>query len=414
MKLVSLAVSCAAFAATLWSLGSARPVQAVATLNLPASFADTKAKLTAGQQADILVLGDSLSFYPGNYLTIFRDRLQDYYGDAGAGYQGFSVWTGGGMDAGWNRGFINADTSPYRALDGLWGSTTATTTAYLTPSSERFELHYVTQPGGGSFRPFVWTSGGQQFLAPAIDTNSAAPAVETWTFPAPDPGTQIWYQTFGNGTVTILGENNVNDLDPGVRVHRAANGGWGVENFLHRDWTFDAQLDLLDPDLVMIWLGQNDQGFGRESYRDRLRALIGRVRATRADAEVVLIGTYDSGSANIPPLVGAMQDVASEDGVGFINIHEVAGDYQFFLDNGFLEDGIHFSAAGGWYLGNLLFDAFQTDGLGPRWTGRVRSPFTPFDPSPSAASTPEPGCAAVTSLIGALLLMRRRATSRRV
>ncbi len=45
---------------------------------------------------------------------------------------------------------------------------------------------------------------------------------------------------------------NLTNSNPGVRVHRANNGGWGVQNFLQRDATFDQQLGTLDSDLVVV------------------------------------------------------------------------------------------------------------------------------------------------------------------
>src|ERR1051325_48399 len=74
------------------------------SVNLSQTLAKTKAKLAAGQQADILVLGDSLSYAEGNWLPNFRTLLQSHYGDAGAGYQPYSMWTGGGVNIGWSGG----------------------------------------------------------------------------------------------------------------------------------------------------------------------------------------------------------------------------------------------------------------------------------------------------------------------
>jgi len=58
-----------------------------------------------------------------------------------------------------------------------------------------------------------------------------------------------------------------------------------------------------------------------------------------------------------------MDDVAHADQIGFLNMCADAGTYQFFQTNNYLApDGVHFDAAGGQYMGNFLFNTFQTDG----------------------------------------------------
>lgn len=378
---------------------------AVPSLNLPQNFADTKAKLASGGQANILVLGDSLSFRDGSYLPYFRELMQARYGNAGPGYQAFSLWTGGGLDAGWTMGLNAGDNAPHRALDGLWASTTAWTTASLTPTAREIDLQYVAQPGGGAFQPFYWNDQGRAVaIGTLISSSSQANELRHWKYTLPDHIGALAIQTYGTGEVTLLGANNDADT-PGVRVHRAANGGWGVNNFLQRDWTFDEQLKSLETDMVMIWLGQNDQGYSREGYRTAISALVDRVQSQAPDAEVVLIGTYDQGSPNLPRLVEAMGDVAAAEGVGFINMFSVAGNYDLFVHNGFTDDGVHFSPAGGQYVASLLYDAFESDGRSPRWSGRIRSP---FDYRLPEVLVPEPSGLLICALVAMFMSRRRR------
>ncbi len=51
----------------------------------------------------------------------------------------------------------------------------------------------------------------------------------------------------------------------------------------------------------------------------------------------------------------------SED-LGFIDLFHAAGDHAFFETHGMLLDGVHFTQAGGDYMGRLMFDAFWSDG----------------------------------------------------
>jgi lysophospholipase L1-like esterase len=162
------------------------------------------------------------------------------------------------------------------------------------------------------------------------------------------------------GPVTLLGVVLESD-QPGVFVHRIANGGWGVNNYLQRDWTFDAQLTALAPDLVYIWLGQNDQGTPMAVYESKMSQLVDRVLADAPQTKVVLCGTYDAGTPSIPTLAQAMNNVAAARGLGFISVYYAAGTHDYLLGSDYL-DGSHFSGAGGAYVGQLMYDAFVTDG----------------------------------------------------
>lgn len=350
-------VSCGVLTASVIGAGaSAQPL----SLNLADSFAPAKAALAQGQVADILVLGDSLSVRQGSYLPYLTADLQTVYGNAGGGYQGMSWWTGGGFNSGWVKGFINQDTPPHHTLDGLWASWEGPAgqfnSAFLTARSDHVTLYYVAQPGGGTATISLPNSS-------SIPLNTAAAATEmrTVSYSVPGPNKQVWFLPALNGAVKILGANNTTGL-PGVVVHRGANGGWGVENFIRRDFTFEGQISSLGPELVLIWIGQNDQAYDRPTYAPRLNLMIDRVRAAAPGVPIVLIGTYDSGSPRIRPLVQAMADVAQARGLGFINIHDVAGPYAFFEYMGYLDDPVHFSEAGGQHIANLLRRAWETDG----------------------------------------------------
>jgi lysophospholipase L1-like esterase len=195
-----------------------------------------------------------------------------------------------------------------------------------------------------------------------------------------------WISTGGNGTVTILGQENLT-ANSGVRIDRTANGGWGVNNFLQRDSTFDMPTKTNDPDLVTVWLGQNDQAFDRTSYAQKLELLLTRIRADKPGVPVVFIGTYDQGSPLLKPLVDAMADVAQSENIGFINLYDTASSSTFMNQMAYLADGIHFSPTGSAYMGNFLYQTFLTDG---------------------ANLTPEPSLLGFADILGIGLLMRPR------
>ena len=348
-----------------------------ASYNLAATFDPIKAQLEAGKEQSILMIGDSLTFRTDSYLFTFESLMQKTYGSAGVGYQGFSNMTGGGsfvggggFYSGWSLGAIDGDSSPHQSLDGLWATyasgATSPNDAYLRTGSATGQLQFVAQPGGGSFNLYAWgNTSGQTLLATIkTDTNATTPTVETYNYTLPSGDYDLHVVPNNNGNLDLLGVENTSASQVGVRVDRAANGGWGIANFLQRNTTFDSQVKLENPSLVTIWLGQNDRGRYTESqYASAISQLVTRIEADVPNSRILLIGTYNSGDAALVPLVQGMDDVAHTDNIGFLNMYSDAGTYQFFQSNNYLaSDGVHFSAAGGQYVGNLLFTSFQTDG----------------------------------------------------
>jgi lysophospholipase L1-like esterase len=375
----------------LASLGGAAP--AAPSLNLQQATADAKATVAAGGQADIVLFGDSLAFAGSSFRPAFTERMQALYGNAGLGFSSLAperVRFG----AGWSAGALNAsDPAPHHGLDGLWlkalpSSGPLPSDGVVTAFWDRMELHYIAEPGGGALQ-LAEAYGGRPIAR--IDTNAPVREVRTFThhFPPTAPSS-VRFQPDGAGPVTLLGMNLPND-NPGVRVHRASNGGWGVNQFLQRDWTFEQELRLLGTDMVMIALGANDTTIPPDHYVQKLGQLVDRVEAAVPDAEIVLVAPYDFGKPEVPRIAGAIEEVAARRRLGFINLYETAGNYAFFQQNGYLNDGLHFTTAGGAYVGNILAEAFRTNGA--NFTG--------------AAAVPEPGVA-LPALAAALLALRRR------
>jgi lysophospholipase L1-like esterase len=200
--------------------------------------------------------------------------------------------------------------------------------------------------------------GGSQFVFCDADEF----AVREFTLTHTGTDARTYFYPSGNGPVTILGQVNLIN-QPGVRVHRAANGAWGVSAFLQRNATFDQQLQLWGTDLIIIMLGQNDMALGRPEYRVRVTQLAQRLQSTVPDAEIVLVSTYDSGSNQLPLLAAGMFDAASELGLGFINLNEYGDRQAEHAAAGRIDpDGVHFLAPGGRYVANFVFDALHTNG----------------------------------------------------
>jgi len=326
------------------------------SLNLPDAFAPVKAKLAAGQTGRIVVIGDSLAYREGTWLPEYRGHMQSQYGDAGLGFMDFAWWSGGVFQSGWTFGLIGQDIVPHRSLTGMWSQSPASSgyATYAAGAAKSLTLMIAGEPGTGTVT--IQPPGG---LPVSLAGESPTNQLRTASVINPSGlGTVVC--TTSGGPVTLLGVVLESTI-PGAFIHRVANGGWGVNNYLQRDWTFDAQLTSLAPDLVYIWLGQNDQGASQSVYESKMSQLVDRVQADAPEAKIVLVGTWNAGGTAIPVLVAAMQSVATQRGLGFINIFAAGGTYELYWSRGYL-DGWHFSPAGGVYVGQMMFDAFQTDG----------------------------------------------------
>lgn len=399
MKCVVAAVACRwarvviLVAAGTFALGMADAALAAPSLNVAEATADTKAIVAAGGQADVVLLGDSLSYdHTFSFRPYFTERVQSVFGTAGYGFislAGEHVR----FDGGWTAGVIGPDDpAPHHGLDGQWlkamPAMTPPSGGTINPLWGHAQLHYVAEPGGGRI---TLTRPDDGVRVARLDTNAETRQIRTFEYRAPaTTSTALRYQPDGSGPVTLLGLNLVTD-NPGIRVHRASNGGWGVNHFHRRDWTFDHELRALGTDLVMVAIGANDTAIPRDEYVAKLNQLVDRVEAAVPEAEVLLIAPYDFGRAELPQTVGAIEQVAAERGAGFINLYETAGSYSFFLQNGYLSDGLHFTKSGGRYVGDLLADAFISNGA-----------------TLPLGTVPEPSAGALAIAAGAVTLRRRR------
>jgi lysophospholipase L1-like esterase len=364
-----------ATATTFATSTSAQPLPL--SLNLEAAYADTRAASLAGD-ADIVCIGDSLTFRIDSYLPVLRNRMQSKYGDGGIGYRSalpgdFLVYSNTTLNEWWF-GSLGPGSPPYMALDGLWSLANEPSNARARSFYARFRLHVLATPSGG---PWLASDDSLRF-ASIVDGHAPIPTFRAVDISNP-LGTQVrlsptnvrptYDEEIGpvarpeppGESITILG-GVIRSASPGVRLHRVANGGWGVTNYTRRDFTFDAQLRDLNADLYIVMLGQNDLLTPPALWRVQYAELIDRLRAASPSAEFILVASYDSGLPQSGDLARVVHDLAAERELGFINLYTAGGPYQRYIDANLLSDPIHFNQAGGQYVGNLLYDAIESAG----------------------------------------------------
>ncbi|MFO0832374.1 MAG: GDSL-type esterase/lipase family protein [Phycisphaerales bacterium] len=312
-----------------------------------------------------LVIGDSLVYREGAIWENLVEISSQLYGSGGLGYQGISLWTGASYNASqWTQGAINQDTPPHWSLDGLWVSTSSPTTPSwinCTPWSRTTTLHYVTGPDQGAF---TVTSGASSWQVQAGGTQGVGALALQLPFPS------LSITTAGNGNVTLLGFVN-GAPSQGPVLHRVANGGWGLDETLNRNWTWDAQVSLLSPQLVLVcYGGQNDwaYSFNTAIWDQYLRQVCDRVHAAAPSAGIVLVSNYASSAdpsvvARWVTLSGVQRALATERAYGFVDLFRAGGVYEAWVASGFVApDGLHFSDAGGHHAAHIIHCAIDSNG----------------------------------------------------
>ncbi len=334
-------------------------------LNMDQSTSAFRAARSSGGGC-ALVLGDSLTYRSGSIWENLVEISSMTYGSGGSGYQAISLWTGASYPAGqWVQGAVNQDTPPNWSLDGMWLSTVSPSTqATVTcaPWSRITTLHYVTGPGTGSF---TVNSGGSSWFVPG----GGVQAVGTLSLTIPLNSLTI--TTTGNGSVTLLGFVN-GAATTGPVYHRAANGGWGLDEVLRRNWSWDAQVGLLNPQVVFVcYGGQNDwaYSFNTAIWDQYLRQVCDRIEAAAPAAGIVLVSNYASSPE--PSVIdrwvilsGVQRNLAIERGYGFVDLFRAGGVYEYWVHSGFVDlDGLHFTDAGGHHAADIIHCAMDTAGV---------------------------------------------------
>jgi lysophospholipase L1-like esterase len=301
------------------------------------------------EQATITCIGDSLTWRAGAFYDGFFNAYTQEYSEPNKGWQSVSWWTGANHAPNtWQQGQINQEVAPHWSLDGMWiASNNASYTAQLSCYERSGNLQVVTQPNGGS----VTVNG--------VTYNTITPTNDILQIPYNLlPGQNLSIQSSSIGQNVILGADNT--IAGENTIHKVANGGWGVDEYNRRNWSFDQQLNLLNSDIYIIMLGQNDGVFSNPSWRSQMVSFCNRLITATPNAKILLVSSYNSGNTALRGLNQQMYSISQAYGYGYINLYEFGGTKQFYIDNGYLDvDLLHFSPSGGNYVGKFVLDQLE-------------------------------------------------------
>ena len=325
------------------------------------------------QSLHILQYGDSHTA-SDDWANQLRLMFQDRFGNGGAGYS-----TAGRPFAGYRRYDVKSGQSPRwdtegmltKGTDGYYGlgGTSIVTQRpgemiYLDSEGEKAELHFLRQPGGGSFRVFV--DGAE---AATVETDGVIGPGQ-WSMTAAEGLKRFTVETTSNAPVKLFGW--VTEKKRGLTWETLGiNGAQANVSLRWEENQMREHLGKRNPGLIVLAYGTNEAGnreWTPESYRAMFRAVMQRFRAMAPSASLLVVGPPDRAQrvnrvwASMPKLdmIGeAQRDVAIEMGAAFWDLRERmggSGAMKRWVYAGFAQgDFVHLTGAGYRLVGETLY-----------------------------------------------------------
>ncbi|MCA9311373.1 MAG: hypothetical protein KDA21_09225 [Phycisphaerales bacterium] len=345
------------------------------TWNLAPTVAPWLGKLESGQQASLMIIGDSISVRADSYNWFLVKRLRERYGDAGDGYFGLgSGFTAPNpaidtrLAARYPQRLVRSESHTRIALlnhpreeprgtwapDGLFGIMWDDGWLEADFHGTRARLYYIKRPGGGILK---LTLNGQPLAELYTQANQISTGVFEFETGAPDNDTISTLRMapkYGR-EMEVLGLEMMSD-DHGLIYHRIGRGGQGPDDFLRSVNKGVRRIyENLNPDLVIVmldWAGGDD---AKAAYADDLNELLDFYQYCMPDSRFVLMSHHPF-QADIAEQVPVLLQIACERNLGFINLQNTFPDLEAMEALGFIEDGVHFTAAGGQWFGDYVYD----------------------------------------------------------
>jgi len=329
------------------------------------SLRETHERLRAmalGDPTQLVVasIGDSWTQFYGYYAGPVMRSLQAAYGDAGTGWTGLGFAGPGGAYlngtaaypassvSGWSNpddwGFAQYDSAP---SPDLAASDSAVAGARITVSNGPSGCSSVrllalgTDAGRIRYR---W-NGGEWAEASVAGTGHLAIRL------ANVPGAAWVLDLEGvSGTVNLAGLD-VQKSGKGVRLHKLGGTGSRASQWVAVDAAqWQAGLAALDPRLVTVLLGTNDQAiYDPTTFKVHVQELITRVRAAVPAADILLIAPPENQLARQWPMkdyARALLELAQANDCAFLDLQPVFGEVPADYAAGsarpwFDPDGVH-------------------------------------------------------------------------
>jgi len=337
-----------------------------------------------GRISRALVWGDSI-IAADQVISDIRRRAQARFGDGGPGFLAVQVdpyWSlrsdiSRTYSGAWENHTIVSTGSPdYRyGLSGVASTATGEAAARIgtrdkeAPLTERVQLFYLRQPGGGTMS--VSMRGGG--VRTSTDAERRYDVVSDFSA----SGRWLSVKATGDGPVTFFGAA-LETAGPGVtwETFGIAGAHIGAMNTQGRSHLRN-QIEKRDPDLLVYWTGGNELSYpslkepGGETYRRIYRRVVDKLRAGAPDASCLLIGPLDQATRyrgrlvskeGVETVVRLQRQVAREAGCAYWDAYTAMGGEGAFVSwmqqdpPLAVPDLMHLTREGGTVIGDLLTD----------------------------------------------------------
>jgi len=331
--------------------------------------------------ANIVVFGDSWT--ARGYWPNFLDAaLRTQYGYRGIGWlsadkERGNTSAGGGRTGGsvtqagtWEQRYASDHGAHVHATyvgpDGqvAVSSDVATPASYVFSADavNVFELYYLLQPNGGSFRWKV-DAGGWTTVATANATNALG-VVTTSVLSSGFHTFTIEVTVAGTAGVGVFGADCQWTASPnrGIRLHNLPISGHVARYLTMADAAlWEACIDRLNPQLAILLYSTNEHDINTtpEDFVTHLDTIIARMRVVVPYVDVVLMPASDDGKVGKlytkQQYRDAVETYAREMGIGFCDIYNLVGNYADANVLGYYEDDSHLSTKGYEVIASFLY-----------------------------------------------------------
>jgi lysophospholipase L1-like esterase len=238
--------------------------------------------------------------------------------------------------------------------------TSATLTFTSATTVGQWYIHYLQQPGGGSF---TYAVGGGS--ATTVNTDGA---LAYQVVNVSGPGALVLAVTVANTAgVLIAGAEARNTTTGQVIMHKLGSGGAQASHFAGMGTGYlETAYQSLAPDVVVICLGTNDHAasVGLSTFRTNIATIVDRVRANVPLADILLLGPGPNNTSAAYPItdyITQLYDLAVELDCGFVDLMSGFGTYTEANARGLFEDAVHPNTAGGLVIGRTIWRAMFTE-----------------------------------------------------
>jgi lysophospholipase L1-like esterase len=230
----------------------------------------------------------------------------------------------------------------------------------VTCTGTDFTIYYLKKSGGGSFNYSI-DSGSNTTISTANDANALG-TIDITGQTQTQHTILMTVSAAGTTGVTLFGVDcNINNSG-GIKVNKLGmSGSSGIRWAEANAGLWQSEIAELNPSLVIITLGTNDINTRSVSdFTANIETIINNIRVAKPDVPIILapptIGTRTGPAGDVSAYFPSLQDLARQNGYGYIEVSKFTGSYATANAAGLWIDGVHMTTAGDSLFADVLMD----------------------------------------------------------